>query len=424
MPIPIIAHGISEGISAIPYAWTALKFAPWLLLLAAAKYYFGGAPNTSERLLASKVVMVTGGTSGIGASVVRELAARQAQVIILTQQSPSDLFLVEYIDDLRRQTKNNLIYAEQVDLASLHSVREFATKWIDNVPPRRLDAVILCAGLAVPASARGQTLDGIDDEWQVNYLANFHLLSILSPALRVQPAHRDVRVILPTCSSYIGAKFDLETVKRDHEEERKEKEKKNKSKKDSLDQGPMARLSVRPKGIYAVSKFALMTFAHSFQRHLNAHERPDSLPPCTRVLIVDPGLTRTPGTRRWLTGGSLWGLLLYLLTWPFWWLVLKSPDQGAQSILYAAMEEKYARGTGGVECREVDCARKDVQDEDVGRRLWEFSEKQIAEAEKEGALRRAAKKKEVKDEEEKKVRKETASQKAQSAGSRRSRKNK
>jgi hypothetical protein len=91
------------------------------------------------------------------------------------------------------------------------------------------------------------------------------------------------------------------------------------------------------------------------------------------------------------------------------------------------MEEKYARGTGGwfiKECREVDCARKDVQDEDVGRRLWEFSEKQIAEAEKEGALRRAAKKKEVKDEEEKKVRKETASQKAQSAGSRRSRKNK
>ncbi|CAI7669186.1 unnamed protein product [Penicillium pancosmium] len=423
MPIPIIAHGISEGISAIPYAWEVLKVAPWILLLSALKYYFGGARNTSERLLASKVVMVTGGTSGIGASVVRELAARQAQVIILTQQSPSDLFLVEYIDDLRRQTKNNLIYAEQVDLASLHSVREFATKWIDNVPPRRLDAVILCGGLAVPAAARGQTQDGIDDEWQVNYLANFHLLSILSPALRVQPAHRDVRVIFPTCSSYIGAKFDLETVKRDQDDSKN----KNKKKTSQSDQGPAARLSVRPKGIYAVSKFALMTFAHSFQRHLNAYERPDSLPPCTRVLIVDPGLTRTPGTRRWLTGGSLWGLLLYLLTWPFWWLVLKSPDQGAQSILYAAMEEKYARGTGGwfiKECREVDCARKDVQDEDVGRRLWEFSEKQIEEAEKEGALKRAQAKKVVKDEEEKKVRKETASQKAQSAGSRRSRKNK
>lgn len=252
----------------------------------------------------------------------------------------------------------------------------------------------------------------------MNYLSNFHLLSILSPALRVQPAHRDVRVIFATCSSYIGAKFDLETIKWDEAA-------KDSSKSKSNDQGPSARLSVKPKGIYAVSKFALMTFAHSFQRHTNAYERPDSLPPCTRVLIVDPGLSRTPGTRRWLTGGSLWGLLLYVLTWPIWWLVLKSPSQGAQSILYAAMEEKYAHGKGGwfiKECREVDCARKDVLDEDVGRRLWEFSEKQIEEAEKEGALKRAVAKKEKQAEEEKKTRKETSSAKAQTAGSRRSRK--
>lgn len=250
----------------------------------------------------------------------------------------------------------------------------------------------------------------------MNYLSNFHLLSILSPALRVQPAHRDVRVVFATCSSYIGAKFDLETVKRDEKDSAKSK-----------DQGPAARLSVRPKGIYAVSKFALMTFAHAFQRHLNAYERPDSLPPCTRVLIVDPGLTRTPGTRRWLTGGSLWGLLLYLLTWPFWWLVLKSPSQGAQSILYAAMEEKYARGEGGwfiKECREVDCARRDVLDEDVQKRLWEFSEKQIEEAEKEGAVKRTLAKKEKQAEEEKKTRQETSSAKTQTAGSRRSRRNK
>lgn len=216
-------------------------------------------------------------------------------------------------------------------------------------------------------------------------------------------------------------------MKRDKDGEKDSSKSKSKGKNKDSNQGPSARLSVRPKGIYAVSKFALMTFAQSFQRHLNAYERPDSLPPCTRVLVVDPGLTRTPGTRRWLTGGSLWGLLLYLITWPFWWLVLKSPSQGAQSILYAAMEEKYAHGKGGwyiKECREVDCARQDVYDEDVGKRLWEFSEKQIEGAEKEGAVKRALAKKEKQDEEEKKTRKETSSAKAQTAGSRRSRKNK
>jgi len=423
MPIPIIIKGFQEGVDSIPLAWSALHIAPWVLILAALKYYFGGARNTSERLMHSKVVMVTvrffpplistntnsfpqGGTSGIGANVVQELASRGAQVILLTRQPPSDLFLVEYIDDLRRTTGSNLIYAEQVDLTSLHSIRTFATKWIDNAPPRRLDAVILCGGIALPSHARTQTTDGIDEEWQVNYLANFHLLSILSPALRVQPAHRDVRVIFTTCSSYIGAKFELDTVKRGVA-----------SKKNAA----------QTKNIYAMSKFALMAFAQSFQRHLTAYQRPDGLPNCTRVIVVDPGASRTPGMRRWLTGGSLWGLLLYLLTWPIWWLFLKSPQQGAQSILYAAMEEKYGRGQGGwmiKECREVDFARRDIQDEDVGKRLWEFSEKQIEEAEKEGAVKRALEKKEKEAEKEKKTRKEASSGKTQSAGSRRNRKNK
>lgn len=59
MPVPLIAQGITEGVSSIPYAVPVLRAAPWLLLLAALKYYFGGARNTSERLMHSKVVMIT-----------------------------------------------------------------------------------------------------------------------------------------------------------------------------------------------------------------------------------------------------------------------------------------------------------------------------------------------------------------------------
>ncbi|KAJ5262291.1 hypothetical protein N7524_007596 [Penicillium chrysogenum] len=410
MPIPIIAQGLRDGISSIPHAWTVLRIAPWVLALAALKYYFEGARNGSERMMRSKVIMVTGGTSGIGAEVARELATRGAQVILLTRQPPSDLFLSEYIDDLRTSTKNPLIYAEQVDLSSLHSIRTFATKWIDNIPPRRLDCIILAGGTAEPSRPRALTVDGIDPEWQTNYLANFHLLSILSPALRAQPAHRDVRVIFATCSSYIGADF---------------------SKLDSVTRGKQKVVSKRtnssppaPKGVYALSKLALTIFAHSFQRHLNAYERPDSLPPCTRVIVVDPGLTRTPGMRRWLTGGSLWGLALYLLTWPIWWLLLKSPVQGAQSILYAAMEQQYGRGEGGwliKECREMDYARTDVRSDEVGKKLWEFSGKMVEEAEKESAVMRALEKKEAEAEAEK-AKKETAEKKGKKTDGSRSRK--
>ncbi|KAJ5782264.1 Short-chain dehydrogenase/reductase SDR [Penicillium paradoxum] len=421
MPIPIIAQGLREGFSSIPYALTFFRVAPWVLLLGALKYWFEGARNGSERMMRSKVIMVTGGTSGIGAEVVRELATRGAQVILLTRQPPSDIFLSEYIDDLRESTNNQLIYAEQADLSSLHSVRTFATKWIDNIPPRRIDCVILAGGITEPSKSRNLTVDGIDPEWQTNYLANFHLLSILSPALRAQPAHRDVRVIFATCSSYIGADFsNLDSVTRGKQPVTSKRTKTSPA------------LYARPKGVYGLSKLALTIFAHSFQRHLSAYERPDGLPSCTRVIVVDPGLTRTPGTRRWLTRGTLWGLVLYVLTWPIWWLFLKSPFQGAQSILFAAMEQKYGRGGGGwliKECREMDYARTDVRNDEVGKKLWEFSEKMVEEAEKESAVLRAFEKKAMEEEKKqaeadkmKKQREDVASKKGKSDGSRRSRK--
>jgi NAD(P)-dependent dehydrogenase (short-subunit alcohol dehydrogenase family) len=313
---------------------------------------------------------------------------------------------VDYIEDLRTVSSNELIYAEQVDLASLHSIRLFATKWVDNAPPRRLDMIILCANVMTPAfGITKTTIDGLEEEWGVNYLANFHLLSILSPAIRAQPPDRDVRILFSTCNSYIGAVMNLTETE-------------SKAKSGSIS--------------FARSKLALMTFATAFQKHLDAYTRPDKQPNQARAFIVDPGFSRTPGTRRWLTGGSLWGLLLYLLMWPVWWLVLKSPEQGAQNYLVAAMEAEFSRGAGGKmvkECSEMQILRADVRDEAVAKQLWEFSEKQIEQLEKEGAVKRALAKKE-KEAAEKKEKASSANpsntnssdEKIQSAGSRRNRK--
>lgn len=278
--------------------------------------------------------------------------------------------------------------------------------------------LILCANTVVPSKGkRRTTVDGLDEEWQVNYLANFHLLGILSPALRAQPAHRDVRVIFTTCPSYIGAEFDLKETAIEDKPATSKSNKKSKT---------TTAANRKNTSLFPLSKLSLMIFAQSFQSHLNAYKRPDGQPPCTRVITVDPGFSRTPGTRRWLTGGSLWGLLLYLLTWPLWWLILKSPQQGAQSVLYAAMEARYGRGEGGwmiKECREVDFSRKDVKNEEKAKELWEFSEKQIEVKEKEGAVLRALEKK-AKEEEEKRKDENKGAAKEQTPGSRRSRKTK
>ncbi|KAL9022752.1 MAG: hypothetical protein Q9185_000014 [Variospora sp. 1 TL-2023] len=375
MPIPILAEVVNGGITSVPYLVPILKILPWLVLVYGMKWYFGGANNRSERLMKSKVVMVTGGTSGIGASITHQLALRGAHIVLLTQQPPSDTFLVDYIEDLRSATNNELIHAEQVDLSSLHSIRLFATKWVDNAPPRRLDMVVLCANTMKPRFGKASlTRDGVESNWGINYLANFHLLGILSPAIRAQPADRDVRIIIGTCSGYIGGEMN--------------------SLKDTMSPLPAGKE-------YGTSKLALMTFAQAFQKHIDAYKRPDKQPNNARVILVDPGLTRTPGMRRWLSMGSLWGLFVYVILWPVWWLTLKSSPMGAQSFLFAAMEADLGRGVGGKfikECRERTFLRGDVKDEKTAKGLWEFSDKQIEVLEKEGAARRARENKEGKEE--------------------------
>lgn len=231
--------------------------------------------------------------------------------------------------------------------------------------------IILCADSLIPRfGVTLKTQDKLDPIWGINYLANFHLLSILSPAIRAQPPDRDVRIIFATCSSYVGGNIQLL--------------------KDTRDPLPLRRK-------YETSKLACMIFAQAFQKHLDLYQRPDKQANNARVIVVDPGFTRTPGMRRWLTMGSLWGLLLYLIMWLFWWLVLKSPVQGAQGFLRAAMEAELGRGVGGRflrECKEVEYLRKEIVDDDSQKKLWAFSEKQIEALEKEGAVTRALAKRE------------------------------
>ncbi|KAL6703183.1 hypothetical protein ACN47E_010112 [Coniothyrium glycines] len=385
MPVNILAQAFSEGLDSIPFGWTVVKAVSVFAVLYLLKWFFNGATNGSERNMHSKVVMVTGGTAGIGAEVVKGLASRGAQIILLVRQPLSDPFLVDYIEDLRTETGNELITAEHVDLESLHSIRLFATKWVDNAPPRRLDMIILCANTMTPPGGKPTiTEDGLESTWGVNFLANFHLLSILSPALRAQPPDRDVRIILGTCAAYVGGKLPWA-------EHTANTPKGKKSTKTQPGQSEFA-----SSAVYATSKLALMTFAAAFQKHLSNYARPDKKPMNARVIIVDPGWTRSPGMRRFLTFGSLWGLAIYLITWPFWWLVLKSGDQGAQTFLYAAMEAQWGRGAGNYflkECRRVSWSRKEIDDEELQKKLWEDSEKTVEILEKESAKRRAVEKK-------------------------------
>ncbi|KAI5957936.1 hypothetical protein KGF57_002744 [Candida theae] len=373
MPVEFLASVLFDGPQVIPY-WEQIKqYGPTLIPIATTvalgKYYFRGATNTWERDLHGKVYMITGGTSGIGAVIAHELAMKGAQLIILTRRT-DDSWVAEYIDDLRDQTSNPLIYAEQCDLNSLYSVRKFATKWLDNATPRRLDGVICCAAEAIPRNIPRQiTVDGVEKQMGINYLGHFHLLTLLEPSLKSQPPDRDVRVLIATCSSQSLGEIDLQDLLWEQK------------------QYPTS----QPWKVYGSSKLLLGVFAKQYQKRLMEYERKDKAPCNIRINLVNPGLVRTPSTRRFISMGTIWGLLLYLITFPVWWLFLKSVYQGAQTFyfgLYAPVLMKMEGGCLLQECKIMTKIRKEIDDKELQEKVYHNTTELIKKLEVQSAIER------------------------------------
>ena len=136
-----------------------------------------------------RVVVITGGSDGIGAAAAR-LLARGGDQIVLVGRSPG---------------KTRTVAAELgadghvADFADLGQVRELAGKLAHLYP--RIDVLVNNAGL-IAGARRGLTADGHELTFQVNHLAPF-LLTVL---LRDQLSAARASVI--TTSSRAGAARD------------------------------------------------------------------------------------------------------------------------------------------------------------------------------------------------------------------------
>lgn len=369
MPIDIISTAYFDGPDAIP-GWNLIKtYGPALAVGAGIKYYFGGATNSWNRDMHGRVFIITGGTSGVGAQVAYDLAMKGAQLILLCR-SVEDSWTTDFVEDLREKTNNFMIYAELCDLSSLHSVRLFATKFLDNQPPRRLDGVICCAAECIPrGKPRQVSVDGVEQQLAVNYLAHYHLLTLLKPSMHVQPPDRDFRVVLTTCSSQALAQID----------------------KDDLLWEKRKYPVSKPLSVYGTSKLLLGMFGRLLQRDLNDYDRKDKAPCNIKVTVANPGLMRSPSTRRFFSMGTIWGLLLYILLYPIWYLFFKSVHQGAQSLLFAIAAPILGAQDGGnliQECKIVTKGRPELWDYELQDAVYAKTAELITSLEKLSAIER------------------------------------
>lgn len=148
--------------------------------------------------LADKVILVSGGTAGLGRETVLSFAAHTPAQIFFTGRSQASADSL--IKDALARYPTTPVSFVRCDLASLESVQVAARELIAKAD--RLDLVMLNAGImAVPP---GLTKDGYEIQFGTNHVGHALLVKLLTPLLDHTSATRDVRLVWNTSLGYKG----------------------------------------------------------------------------------------------------------------------------------------------------------------------------------------------------------------------------
>lgn len=146
---------------------------------------FGSQTTAREVLegfdLNGKIVIVTGGYSGVGLETTRALAEAGATVIVPARTPEKALTSVAGIPRVE---------LEELDLIKPASIEAFAQRFLDS--GRQLDILINNAGIMAPPLVRDAR--GYESQFATNHLGHFQLTLMLWPALKKAKNARVVSV--------------------------------------------------------------------------------------------------------------------------------------------------------------------------------------------------------------------------------------
>lgn len=356
-----VHDGLQKPLSSPPWAlssdiqdlrtWTSL-LTPYIFrpLTAIQVYFpnmwpFGGKlfnPEVGIGDLSDKVILVTGGNTGIGKETILQLA----------KHNPAKLYLAARTESKARDAissiKNALskpvdIEYLPLDLTSLRSVREAADAVIASTS--RLDILILNAGImAVPP---GKTDSGHDIQLGTNHIGHFLLTKLLLPLLEktAQLPGSDVRIISVSSEAHNMAP-SIDTIT---------------STEKLIAAGPWVR--------YGASKAANILFAAELARRC----------PAFKSVSLHPGMIKTD---LYLSNQNVNYLLKYGLAL-FGPLIFRGVPEGALNQLWAAAGAKREELIDGAYYTPVGKSHpgnKFAIDQASGKKLWNWTEAELRKA--------------------------------------------
>jgi NAD(P)-dependent dehydrogenase (short-subunit alcohol dehydrogenase family) len=268
-----------------------------------------------------KVVLITGGTSGIGKAAATALAAMGAEVVVTGRnRERGEAALAE----IRRASDSEKVSLVLADLAVQAEVRKLADSFRERHD--RLDVLVNNAGLI--QSRRKKTPDGIELTLAVNHLAPFLLTSLLLDLLEKSAPSR---VITVSSEARRHAEIDFD----DLQSERR----------------------YRAFPVYGMTKKANILFTYELAERLEG----------TGVVAncVHPGGVNT----NFGDDNRSPGILLFRAFKPF----MRTPEQGADTVIYLASSPEAAEMNGMYLTDREEVSPAEPRDAMAQKRLWEVS---------------------------------------------------
>jgi NAD(P)-dependent dehydrogenase (short-subunit alcohol dehydrogenase family) len=198
----------------------------WIKENEMSKWTINDIPSQTGRLAA-----VTGATGGLGYETALALAEAGAEVILLGRNEEKGRIAVQRI---AQQVRSAKLRFENVDLASLASVRECSSRLLAQGRP--IDLLVNNAGIMTPPQ-RKITADGFELQFETNHLSHFLLTAQLLPLLR---RGKHPRVVNVSSSAARMGNIDFDDLQ--------------------------AERRYKPFAVYAQSKLANLLFTFELQR--------------------------------------------------------------------------------------------------------------------------------------------------------------
>ena len=141
-----------------------------LIILFLISYWFNGPKTCLNKDLSGKIILITGGSNGIGWEITKELLYNKAKVIILSKDKFKG---IEKINSLKLKYRKHCSFAK-VDLRDYFSILNFVKEFKEKIG--FVDILINNAGSCFN---NFKLINGIEETFLNNFIGHFILTSLL-----------------------------------------------------------------------------------------------------------------------------------------------------------------------------------------------------------------------------------------------------